>query len=225
LQPKSMSPSLSPDAPPSEWTFADVQARLGGIPPERIRTYPAPGTATEQDVLEADARDRICELVDGILVEKPMASYESLLAAAISHFLMSYLDTRDLGVVLGADGMLQIMPRRIRVPDVSFISWKRMPGHRLPRSRVYAIAPDLAVEVISEGNTEIEMRQKLEEYFAAGTLLVWYVYPETRTARAYTSADRGEEIAADGALSGGPVLPGFELPLQKVFGWADRGRA
>jgi hypothetical protein len=49
-------------------------------------------------------------------------------------------------------------------------------------------------------------------------------YPETRTARAYTSADRWQEIAADGVLSGGQVLPGFELSLKKVFGWAERRR-
>ncbi len=52
-------------AAPTEWTVADIQARLGDIPPGRIRTYPAPGTATEQDVVEAEARsDRIGELVE-----------------------------------------------------------------------------------------------------------------------------------------------------------------
>jgi hypothetical protein len=54
------------DAPPTEWTVADVQARLGDVPLERIHTYPAPGTATEEDVLEADDHhDRLGELVDG----------------------------------------------------------------------------------------------------------------------------------------------------------------
>jgi Uma2 family endonuclease len=219
------SPPSDFDLPPSEWTFADVLARLGGIPPERIRTYPAPGTATEQDVLDAETRsDRICELVDGILVEKPMASYESFLAIAIGHFLMSYLETRNLGVVLGEAGMLKIMPGLIRVPDVSFISWERMPEHRLPERRIYSLAPDLAVEVISKSNTEAEMQRKLHEYFTSGTLLVWYIYPETRTARAYVAEDRRQDIAPDGVLSGGEVLPGFELPLEKLFGWTERQR-
>ena len=70
-----MSTVLS-DAPPTEWTLADVQARLPSFPSNRIRAYPSPGTATEEDVLEAEARsDRICELIDGTLVEKTMASF------------------------------------------------------------------------------------------------------------------------------------------------------
>ena len=59
--------------PPTEWTVADVQSRLAGFPANRIRIYPLPGTAVERDVLEAEARsNRICELIDGTLVEKTM---------------------------------------------------------------------------------------------------------------------------------------------------------
>ncbi len=69
---------------PMDWTVADVQQRLDGIPADRIRTFPAPGTATEEDVLRVRARtDRICELVDGILVEKVLSSFESRLAAPV----------------------------------------------------------------------------------------------------------------------------------------------
>ena len=73
-----------------EWTVADLQERLGGIPAERIHLYPWPGLATENDALEIHARTGLlCELVDGILVEKPMSFYESAVAAVIGHFLRS----------------------------------------------------------------------------------------------------------------------------------------
>jgi hypothetical protein len=63
--------AVIPDASPGMWTIADVHARLPGYPDDRIRIKPLPGTATEQDVLEAEARTgRICELIDGTLVEK-----------------------------------------------------------------------------------------------------------------------------------------------------------
>jgi hypothetical protein len=72
---------LPPTLVPTEWTMADLQAHLGGVPAERIRLYPPPGMATEQDVLNIhDHEDRLCELVDGILVDKVMASFVSLLA-------------------------------------------------------------------------------------------------------------------------------------------------
>src|SRR2546421_188787 len=65
-------------------TLADLQDRLGHIPEERILMDPPPGTATEQDVIYLDDHeDRICELVEGVLVEKPMGFEESSLAAMI----------------------------------------------------------------------------------------------------------------------------------------------
>jgi hypothetical protein len=61
-------------------TLADLLEQLGGIVPERVRFRPPPGTATEKDVLEVEAHeDRLCELVDGVLVEKAMGWRESIL--------------------------------------------------------------------------------------------------------------------------------------------------
>src|SRR6266705_2232546 len=92
------------DAPPRAETLADLIERLGSIPLERIPAHPAPGTATEADLLRRpDGEKRLYELVDGVLVEKPMGFYESLLAALLIRFLGSFLDVHDLGIVLGAD--------------------------------------------------------------------------------------------------------------------------
>ena len=191
---------------------------LPGFPAERIRVYPTPGTATEQDVLEVEARSgRICELIDGPLVEKTMGTYESMLAVALGHFVHCYLDTNNLGAVAGAGGLLKILPGQIRAPDVSFIRWERLPGRRSPKPAIYALAPDLAVEIVSKGNTRAEMDRKLRDYFQAGVRLVWYIEPKTRTARAYTAAGEWTEIGPHDLLSGGDVLPGFELPLAQLF--------
>ncbi len=210
--------TILPDAPPTEWTLADVQSRLHGFPAHRIRVYPPPGTATEQDVLNALARsDRICELIDGTLVEKTMATYESMLAFMLAHLLQRWLDTNNLGAIAVGDGLLKILPDQIRAPDVSFICWQRLPGPQSPKPPIYAVAPDLAVEIISQGNTEAEMNRKLHDYFQAGVRQVWYIEPKTRTARAYTTEHEWTEIGSDGSLLGGEVLPGFELPLAELF--------
>src|ERR1041384_5430918 len=169
-------------------TVADVLATLGDIPPERILNHPEPGTATEQDVVDLDDHvDRICELVDGVLVRKPVGLRESLIATALSHALFSYLQRTKLGVVAGADGMLKLSRGLIRIPDVSVILKSSMPGGRLPVGSAPNLAPDVAVEMISEGNTPGEMERKLNEYFAAGTKLVWLIYPKPRKAHVYTS--------------------------------------
>jgi hypothetical protein len=59
-------------------TVSDLLHQLGDIPPERVRLQPPPGTATEADVVAVHSReDRLCELVDGVLVEKTLGYYES----------------------------------------------------------------------------------------------------------------------------------------------------
>lgn len=209
---------------PESWTVADMLDHLGGIPPSRIRLVPPPGTATERDVLEAKSRfGRICELVDGVLVEKTVGSYESQLAVLIGYFLHVYLETHPLGVVLGADGPLRILPNQVRIPDVSFIRWERFPGGRLPTTSVFAIAPDLAVEVLSEGNTQAEMERKLHDYFQAGVRLVWYVDPRNRSVNVYSEPNHSLLVGEDQMLDGGEVLPGFQLSLRDLFARAELG--
>jgi Uma2 family endonuclease len=205
-------------------TVAELLEQLGGIPPRRIRMCPAPGTATEQDAEEAESRTgRICELIDRVLVEKAMGTYESAVAITLSFFLKMYLQEHRLGVLLGPDGLLRIQPRQVRVPDVSFISWERLGSRRLADHPILPVAPDLAVEVLSSGNTDAEMDRKLREYFASDVRLVWYIDPETRTANSYRSVEHDDVIAEDGSLRGEPVLPGFELPLRRLFAEAEGG--
>ena len=209
-------------APPDIKTLADLRQRLGGIPLKRIWFHPAPGTATEKDVIEADEREnRLCELVDGTLVEKAMGFDESRLAGDLLHLVKSYLDRDDLGICVGADGMMRIAPGLVRIPDLSFISWDRLPGRESPREPIPDLAPDLAVEVLSEGNTKAEMARKVREYFDAGVVLVWMIDPRKRTARVYSTVEKSSLIRADQALDGGTVLPGFVLPLSDLL---DRGR-
>jgi Uma2 family endonuclease len=214
----SLSPAHPPTCLPTEWSVADLQAHLGGIPLDRIRLYPPPGMATEQDALDiADHEDRWCELVDGILVEKVMATFESLVACILIQWLNNFLEKNQLGIVLGEGGALRILPTRMRIPDVSFIRWERFPGRKLPRVAVFRVAPDLAVEILSEGNTEGEMQIKVAEYFRAGVRLVWLLDPEDRSARVYTSADQFEVLDENGFLDGRDVLPGFHFRLRDLI--------
>jgi Uma2 family endonuclease len=207
-------------------TVADLLRHLGDVPPERVRWKPCPGTATEQDVIaaEAAADKRLCELIDGTLVEKAVGQYESRVAHLIGHYMEDYLEQHDLGICYGADAMLRIVPGRVRLPDVSFVSWEKLPNHELPAEPIANLVPDLAVEVLSENNTRREMENKRHEYFQGGARLVWEIDPPTRTARMYTNPDQFQEIDPNGSLDGGDVLPGFTLSLSQLFDRAGRQR-
>jgi len=154
------------------WTVADLYRRFGGIPFERIRHDPPPGTGTIDDVLRIhDREDRLYELVDGILVEKTVGFLESWLAVRIGTLLHNFVEPHELGLVTGADGMIELDIDLVRIPDVSFFSWSRIPRGEVPAEPIPKVIPDLAVEVISPGNTRKEMEEKLQEYFEKGS--VW----------------------------------------------------
>ena len=203
---------------PADWTVADLLAHFGPIAHRRIRQDPPPGTATEQDVIDIHDREkRLFELVDGVLVEKAMGVQESFLAIFIASVLRDFGTLHQLGFVLGADGMARLAPGLVRIPDVSFISWRHFPGRRVPRIPMFMSGPDLAVEVLSPSNTTQEMERKLHDYFAAGVRLVWYVDPVARTVEVFTAVDRAVVLRQDQSLTGDPVLPGLVLPLRDLF--------
>jgi Uma2 family endonuclease len=209
-------------APPE--TVADLLARLGGIPPERIRMQPPPGMATDADVLAALAgpRKRLCELIDGVLVEKAMGFTEAVLAGAMIDYLREIVHAGNLGIVAGADGLVRLWEGHVRIPDVAFFSWDRLPERHMPTQAIPDISPDLAVEVLSASNTPAEMRLKREDYFGADVKLVWEVDPQTRTVTVYTDVDESIVLHENDTLDGGLVLPGFTLPLGGLFAELDR---
>jgi len=216
-RPKSVSMRLRPRADDGV-TIADLLMRLGNIPANRVRLHPAPGTATEKDVINVlDRENRPCELVDGTLVEKPLGYEDSEIAVTIIILLGSFVRRHKLGIVTGPDGSIRLFPGLVRIPDVAFASWDCFPGRKRPRTPIPHLAPDLVVEVLSKSNTKGEMNRKLREYFEAGVRLVWMVDPKKKTVRAHAAADRSVLLTEHQLLDGGAVLPGFVLPLAELF--------
>jgi Uma2 family endonuclease len=207
----------SPEIP----TLGALLTRLGDVPADRVRYYPLPGTASVGDVVQIyDREGRLCELIEGVLVEKAMGWHESFIALAIASALRAFVTPRRLGYVNGEAGMVQLVADLVRGPDVSFVSRGRLPNG-LPDDPIPLLVPDLAVEVLSRSNTKKEMDRKLHDYFAAGVRLAWYVDIRTRTVSVYTSAGEPTVLSPTEVLDGGNVLPGFTLPLGPLFAELD----
>ena len=215
-------PRPRPSVPPEDVTLADLLKRLGGISAARVRLHPAPGTATEKDVIRVlDRENWLCELVDGTLVEKAMGYEESEIAAYLVLRLYGFVLPRKLGLVTTESGPVRLFPGLVRMPGVAFVSWDRLPGRKVPKTPIPHLAPDLAVEVLSKSNTKAEMTRKLGEYFQAGVRLVWMVDPRTRTVRVHTAVDQSVLLKGNEVLDGGEVLPGFSLSLDEIFARND----
>jgi Uma2 family endonuclease len=204
-------------------TMDDLLERIGNVPLSRIRAKPAPGTATEADVIAAKRSfDRRCELVEGVLVEKAMGFKESVLALELGMLLKLFVKARRLGPVAGADGFVRLMPGLVRIPDLAFVSWDRLPGRKIPDAPIPDLAPDLVVEILSPSNTKGEMTLKRQNYLDAGVRLIWFVDPGSRSVLVIRHDREDRLLSQADRLDGEEILPGFAAQLEELFAELDQ---
>jgi Uma2 family endonuclease len=176
---------------------------------------------TADDLLRMADDGKRRELVQGVILEMtPAGDIHTILAIEIAWLLNNYVRAHDLGWVTGADAGFQLAedPDTVRSPDVGFVSKARAPKLS---GKFFAVAPDLAVEIMSPGDTASEIQAKVLEYFQAGTNLVWVVYPKTKTVAVHVDAKTTHTVDLNGTLEGGNVLPGFMLPVREIFARLD----
>ena len=164
--------------------------------------------------------DRIIELVEGEVVEMSLPTgLHGQITMIISLKIGNYVEANGLGVVTAADTgfVLERNPEgrdTVRGLDIAFIRSSKV-SSVLPEQWV-SVAPDLAVEVISPSNEAADIHRKIRQLLAAGTTLVWIVYPSTRTVEVH-SRSGATTLEDDDKLSGGDVLPGFDIPVREIF--------
>jgi Uma2 family endonuclease len=171
---------------------------------------------TVQDLEKLPDDGKHYELDRGTLIKMPPTKREhGLVLAEILALIRNHTKAHDLGQVTGEIGYrLSENPDTVRAPDISFTSKARVTPFTGEYDRV---APDLAVETASPGNTADDMNLKVAQYFEAGVKQVWVFYPKTRTIHVYTSA-RSVAILGEGdTLDGGDVLPGFSVKVREIF--------
>jgi Uma2 family endonuclease len=172
---------------------------------------------TADDLLQMPDTDKRYELIKGVLLEmSPTNEVHGVLAQELAGLIWSYVRTHKLGRVYAAETgfTLSTQPDTVLAPDIAFVSAKRA---KPLAEKFSTVSPDLAVEVVSPGNSAGEMNEKTALYFQAGTQQVWIVYPKTQTVHLYTSATSVAILTRQDTLEGASVLPGFKLPLDALF--------
>ena len=158
-----------------------------------------------------------CELLKGVVLELPPAGYEhGDLTMNVAAALKAHAQAHQLGRVVFESGFVVSRdPDTVRAPDCAFVSAERVP---VPRPEKYFEGPpDLAVEVVSPGDTASDVHEKVTQWLDAGARLVWVIYPRTRTVVVYNSRKDATILRDDDTLSGEGVVPGFELPVGRIF--------
>ncbi len=144
-------------------------------------------------------------------------SRHSDIAAFIIEFLAPYVREHDLGRVK-IEAHYQLGEQTMRVPDVSFLSHERQA--QIPDvNKFIPFAPELAIKIVSPSETHTAVRDRINDYRAAGTAMMWLVYPDTKSVDVYDlQGGRIVRFGPEDTLRLEAVLPGFELPLRQIFG-------
>jgi Uma2 family endonuclease len=159
------------------------------------------------------------EIVDGELIDMGNSgALHGYICSLILAALNFYIVPKKLGVILDSSTAFKMKNGNKRSPDIAFFAKERLQGMAVLPSGFLEGAPDLAVEVLSPGNTVEEIDSKLIEYFENGTRLVWVINPTQHYILVYRSANEPDRLLKfQDYLDGEEVVSGFHLPVADLF--------
>lgn len=169
----------------------------------------------------AQYADERVELIRGEVVEKMPNAEHGKIALLIGMYLMQYALERNLGWGR-VETKFRLSEHVSRIPDVSFVTAASEAQITDPTQPV-PFPPEMAIEINSRGNmlpgeTIRTVRDKMDDYRAAGTEVLWLVYPDSRAVEVhYLQEDRLARFGYEDTLQLEAVLPGFALPLSNIF--------
>ena len=159
------------------------------------------------------------ELVAGELrVMSPSSWEHGEIVYNLQTLLGYFIRENALGRGFGAETgfMLKRDPDTVRAPDFAFIAKEHLPPAD-PQEAFWPGAPDLAVEVLSPGDTMGEVDEKIQEWLTAGCAAVWVVDPKLQTVTLYQSPTNVQVRTAGEVVTGDPVVPGFSCAVDELF--------
>ncbi len=183
-----------------------VRASIMLMSPEEFLVYPL------SDVERA-------ELVRGELrVTPPPGAPHALVVINLAVLLSAHVKLHGAGQVFadGAGYQLPDLSNTVRVPDTSFVRAGRLPKEGLGPG-LMKLSPDLAVEVLSPSETASALEEKLDDFRACGTPLIWVIDPARRTVMIVASDAPTHWLREGDTLDGGHVLPGFTCAVTELF--------
>ena len=159
------------------------------------------------------------ELVKGELIRMaPAGSEHGVIAVNITLPFAQHVRRKGLGVVFGAETGFKIAfdPDTVRAPDMAFVDRARIPESGIPKG-YWPGAPDLAVEVVSPGDTYNEVEDKVNEWLDAGARMVIVANPRNRTLKIYRSRTNVTVLTESDELNCGDVVAEFVCKVSDLF--------
>lgn len=148
----------------------------------------------------------------------PTNPRHSQITARITQVLVNHIDRfPDQGTIHNGDPgfVIETDPDTVRAPDVALV--KKSGAALEPEKGFFRGAPDLAVEVLSPGDTAGETLEKVQQWVDAGTTEVWIVDPDRQTLTVNSKDRPVRVLRRNDQLSCEALLPGFRIQVAELF--------
>jgi Uma2 family endonuclease len=179
------------------------------------------GIITTHEFLEHPAAAGPSELVRGVVrMMTPASGAHGLVSGNVFRLLSIYVREHALGRCFADSTGFELpgLPNTVRAPDASFVRASRLPPQGVEAEGGWLqLAPDLAVEVLSPSESASDIAEKLADYGAAGTALVWLIDPAKRSVGVFARSEPVRWLAENDTLGGSDVMPGFICSISELF--------
>ena len=162
-------------------------------------------------------------LIDGELRESPMTvrnRFHSRILICVGTELENWLRKQPAprGQVLGGEAGVRILhdPDTTVGIDVVYVSSEVIVTQTDETTLIDGV-PTLVVEILSPSDTLENIDDKLAVYRRAKVPVVWILDPSDQTVTVYRPKAKPQLFNADDELSGEPHLPGFHIPVARLF--------
>ena len=157
------------------------------------------------------------ELVAGRVIRmRPPGWQHGVIVVRLLELLAGHVRDRRLGAVVTEVGFkLRSNPDTVRGPDISFVRENRLPAEK--KLDYWSGAPDLAIEVLSPGNTPRDISARVSDYLSTGVSEVVVIDPAAETVTRHRAGQRSQVILRGGELDLDDVLPGFRCAVNDIL--------
>jgi Uma2 family endonuclease len=158
------------------------------------------------------------ELWNGKIISMPPAGIKhGIVIARLMAYLGIHVQQHKFGELLDGQTGFRLSVDECFAPDISFVSRERLKLIQPIGEKLFHGAPDLAVEVLSPGDSIGKTERKIALYLNYGSRLAWLIDPRNKTARIYRPGEDVELLQGERWLTGNSVVPNFRLSLSKLF--------
>ena len=188
------------------------------LEPPKVSVRPKRGKVYTTADLEEMPHDARYELIRGELYPMPNNSAEhGNKTALVSAYVTVFVEQHNLGKCFAAETrfVVEENPDTTIAPDFAFISNSRQIV--IPPTGYLRIAPDLVVETRSPSDRRRAFALKIVQWLSAGSQVVWAVEPSSKTLTIHSKGANPQTLSIDDTLTEENLLPGFALPLSKIF--------